>query len=304
MALSAQEPADDEPYYDPFEDDFREITVDTALFYSPLGDGSTLFAQMSRYGFGFTSYRSRGLDERFARASLAGLELSSGLGRYPDYHLYTALGALAPQESRIYGASVAGTYSPLYTDFYDIRASLAMQGVSATYTFSQRRYRNGMRLRAAGEAGRGWYYAVSARGRWGEDAFVKGVFTDSFMASASVEKRFQSGASLSLFLMAAPQERGMKGWTEREAYVLTGNNLYNPYWGPFQGKVRNSRVRRDFAPLAAVNFGISDRNGVYYSVSVAAVMDSGGAAGCRGRMHPLLPLITMATCRVIGPNRM
>ena len=90
---------------------------------------------MSRYGFGFTSYRSRGLDERFARASLAGLELSSGLGRYPDYHLYTALGALAPQESRIYGASVAGTYSPLYTDFYDIRASLAMQGVSATYTF-------------------------------------------------------------------------------------------------------------------------------------------------------------------------
>ena len=77
IALSAQEPADDEPYYDPFEDDFREITVDTALFYSPLGDGSTLFAQMSRYGFGFTSYRSRGLDERFARASLAGLELSS-----------------------------------------------------------------------------------------------------------------------------------------------------------------------------------------------------------------------------------
>ena len=277
MALSAQEPADDEPYYDPFEDDFREITVDTALFYSPLGDGSTLFAQMSRYGFGFTSYRSRGLDERFARASLAGLELSSGLGRYPDYHLYTALGALAPQESRIYGASVAGTYSPLYTDFYDIRASLAMQGVSATYTFSQRRYRNGMRLRAAGEAGRGWYYAVSARGRWGEDAFVKGVFTDSFMASASVEKRFQSGASLSLFLMAAPQERGMKGWTEREAYVLTGNNLYNPYWGPFQGKVRNSRVRRDFAPLAAVNFGISDRNGVYYSVSV------GCRYGFRGR---------------------
>lgn len=43
-----------------------------------------------------------------------------------------------------------------------------MQGVSATYTFSQRRYRNGMRLRAAGEAGRGWYYAVSARGRWGK----------------------------------------------------------------------------------------------------------------------------------------
>ena len=92
MALSAQEPADGEPFYDPFADDFREITVDTALFYSPLGDGSTLFARLSRYGFGFTSYRSRGADERLERASLAGLELSSGIGRYPDYHLYTALG--------------------------------------------------------------------------------------------------------------------------------------------------------------------------------------------------------------------
>lgn len=271
MALSAQEPADGEPFYDPFADDFREITVDTALFYSPLGDGSTLFARLSRYGFGFTSYRSRGADERLERASLAGLELSSGIGRYPDYHLYTALGALSPQSARVYGLVGAGTYAPLYTDFYDMRASLAMQGVSATYTWSCRRYRHGMRLRTAGRMGRGWYYALAARGRWGEDALVKGVFTDSFMASAAVEKRFGMGASLSLFVMAAPQERGMKGWTEREAYRLTGDNRYNPVWGPFQGRVRNSRVRRDFAPLAGVNFGISDRNGVYYSVS----------AGCR-----------------------
>src|SRR5699024_8547794 len=204
------------------------------LFYTPLGDGGTVFSSMARYGFGFTSYRSRGWDERFARASLDGLELSSGLDRYPDYHLYTALAALAPQQARLYGVSAAGMYSPLFTDFYDIRASLAQQGLAVTYTYSEKRYRNGMRFRAAGRLGRGWHYALAARGRWGEDAFVRGVFTDAFMGSVAVEKRFRRGASLALFLMAAPQQRGMKGWTEREAYDLTGDYQYNPYWGPFE----------------------------------------------------------------------
>ncbi|HIW98208.1 MAG TPA: hypothetical protein H9866_06950 [Candidatus Tidjanibacter gallistercoris] len=277
MALSAQEPADEGPYYDPFEDDFREITVDTTLFYTPLGDGGTVFSSMARYGFGFTSYRSRGWDERFARASLDGLELSSGLDRYPDYHLYTALAALAPQQARLYGVSAAGMYSPLFTDFYDIRASLAQQGLAVTYTYSEKRYRNGMRFRAAGRLGRGWHYALAARGRWGEDAFVRGVFTDAFMGSVAVEKRFRRGASLALFLMAAPQQRGMKGWTEREAYDLTGDYQYNPYWGPFEGRVRNSRVRRDFAPMAVVRFGMPGKNGFNYTV-VAGVR-----AGYRSR---------------------
>ena len=196
FGASAQELVDEVPFYDPFEDDFREIIVDTTLFYSPLGDGVSIFGSMARYGFGFVSYSPRGFDERFQRAYLAGLELSGGIGRYPDYNMYTALAALSPQESRSYGAYLSGAYSPLSTDVYDVRASCASQGVSATYTFSQRRYRNGMRFRAAGDAGRGWAYSLAARGRWGEDSFVDGVFTDAFMASAAVEKVFNSGASL------------------------------------------------------------------------------------------------------------
>lgn len=277
FGASAQEPVDEVPFYDPFEDDFREIIVDTTLFYSPLGDGVSIFGSMARYGLGFVSYSPRGFDERFQRAYLAGLELSGGIGRYPDYNMYTALGALSPQESRTYGAYLSGAYSPLSTDVYDMRASYAPQGISATYTFSQRRYRNGMRFRTAGNAGRGWAYSLAARGRWGEDSFVEGVFTDAFMASAAVEKMFDNGASLSFFAMAAPQQRGQKGWVEQEACDLTGNNWYNPYWGPFEGRVRNTRVRYDTALLAAACFGMYDAAGNYYSVT------AGYRGGSRGR---------------------
>ena len=247
--VGAQEPFDEAVFGDPFEDDFREIVVDTTLFYAPLGDEASLFARMSRYGFAFTAYTPRGADERFQRVEVAGLELSSDVGRYPDYGLYSTLSALAPASSRTW-VPVAGHYSPLFVDVYDVRASSVPAGISATYTYSERRYRTGVRFRMAGELGSGWYYAVTLRGRWGADACVEGVFTEAYMGSLAVEKQWSDAMSLSLFVMAAPQQRGLRGWTEQEAFDLTGNNLYNPYWGSYDGRVRNARVRRDLTPLA------------------------------------------------------
>lgn len=264
----AQEPVDAADFYNPFEADFREIVVDTTLFYSPLGDGETLFGVLSRFGFLFTSYNPRGLDERFSRVSVAGLELSSGIGKYPDYGLYTALATSSPQSSRHYADFPAGFITPLETDQYDVRASSASPGTSATYTYSEKRYRTGLRLRSAGGLGREWYYALSLRGRLGQDAYIDGLFSEELTGSLAVEKRFKKGGSLSLFAIAAPQRRGLKGWTEREAYELTDNRYYNPYWGVFEGRVRNSRVRRDLTPLFVAHLDIPSAGSERYSVTV------------------------------------
>lgn len=277
IAASAQEPVDEIPFYDTFENDFKDIVVDTSLFYVPVGDGITFFGEMSRYDFGFVSYKARGFDERYQRVYLAELELSSGIGRYPDYNLYTALSTLTPQGSHTYAAHVSGSYSPLTVDFYGVMASEARQGWAATYTYSERRYRSGLRLRYAGETDNGWYYSVAARGRWGMDAFIDGVFSDISMASVAVEKCFAGGESLSAIVIAAYQARGLKGWTEREAYELTGDNMYNPYWGYYDGKIRNSRVRKELAPLAVINFSTYDSRGTNY------VVTAGYRFGYRGR---------------------
>ena len=188
LAARAQEPFDEAVPGAPYEDDFREIVVDTALFYAPLGDESSVFSRISRYGFAFTTYTPRGADDRFQRVGVAGLEFSDELGRYPDYGLYAALAALAPAAART-GGVVDGYYSPLFVDTYEVGASSSPEGMSVTCTYSERRYRGGLRFRAAGSLGRGWYLAGTLRGRWGEDAWMPGVFTEAYMGALSVEKR-------------------------------------------------------------------------------------------------------------------
>ena len=103
LAARAQEPFDEAVPGAPYEDDFREIVVDTALFYAPLGDEASVFSRISRYGFAFTTYTPRGADDRFQRVGVAGLEFSDELGRYPEYGLYAALAALAPAGGRTGG---------------------------------------------------------------------------------------------------------------------------------------------------------------------------------------------------------
>lgn len=257
----AQEVYDGQEMYVPFEDDFRDIVVDTTLYYNTLSGRSGIFRSLSQYGFSFVSYRNRGVDERFSRVAVAGIELSSGIGEYPDYGMYTALGSSVGSVEYNHYDFPVGLRSPVFSEIYDIRASSAPAGYAATYVFSQKRYGTGLRFRAAGGMGRGWDYALSVRGRWGRDAYVKGVFTDAVTASLAVDKKFRRGAVLSVFVLAAPQERGMKGWTEDIVYQLTGNNLYNPYWGWFNGKVRNARVNRDFTPMVVASLDIPGGKG-------------------------------------------
>lgn len=288
--LRAQEPFDEVAFGERFEDDFREIVIDTTLFYAPLGDEASLFARMSRYGFSFTAYSPRGADDRFRRVTVAGLELSDATARYPDYDLYSAWSSLAPASVRSY-VPEAGCYSPLFVDAYDVSASAVPAGLSATYTYAERRYRSGVRLRLAGELGRGWYYAAMLRGRWGEDACVQGVFTEMMMGSLAVEKRWGETMSLALYMMAAPQQRGLRGWAEQETFDLTGDNLYNPYWGWYDGRVRNARVRRDLTPMAVAvwrwqpserqrvqvaagwRFGVRSRSGLVWSDATSPYPD-------------------------------
>lgn len=71
----------------------------------------------------------------------------------------------------------------------------------------------------------------------------------SFFASAS--KRYGAdGRHVSQFsIIYSPSERALQGASTSEAFQLTSNNLYNPYWGYFDGRVRNTRVRRSSMPV-------------------------------------------------------
>ena len=87
-------------------------------------------------------------------------------------------------------------------------------------------------------------------GRTGRDMHVEGVFTNAVTAGLRLARRFGEGHELSVLCIVPPSVRGTRLSSSEEAFTLTGDRLYNPAWGWLDGRVRNSRVRRETVPLA------------------------------------------------------
>lgn len=270
---AAQEPIDDSFegdlwQHDFFEDDAQQLEMDTQLFYVPVGDVASMFDDLTRYDLSFVSYRPKGLDNRFARLLLDNLELSGGISKYYDFGLASMLAAMTPDYSRVRSDDAAGFFSPLYSTLYSSAASVASHGHSAVITYSQRRYRTGFRLKSAAQLPHGWNYALSARLRVGDDSFVTGLYSHSAAISLALEKHFASAAALKFLFLTARNDYSSKGWVEPQIFTLTDNNLYNPYWGVVNGRVKSSRVNKEVIPIAMCSLEIPSEV-VTYQISAA-----------------------------------
>jgi hypothetical protein len=68
-----------------------------------------------------------------------------------------------------------------------------------------------------------------------------------------VEKLFDNH-SLSLVTWGNPTERGAQAASTDEMYWIANSRFYNPNWGYQDGKKRNSRIIKDFAPAALLTW--------------------------------------------------
>ncbi len=59
-----------------------------------------------------------------------------------------------------------------------------------------------------------------------------------------------------MLCIVPPSVRGTRLSSSEEAFTLTGDRLYNPAWGWQDGRVRNSRVRRETVPLALAAYAV------------------------------------------------
>lgn len=261
IPLYAQEMSDEYELMFGEREAFDE-TVTDSLSSSYPGDGITIFNALTRYSFNFISYRNRGYDGRNFRHYLGDLEVSPVTDKYPDYSFYKALRISVPdiEEYR----NPTGGFGAV---FYGMDPSKARRGIGLRADYSEIHYRGGVRLSAAGNLGKRWNLALKASYRGGRDKFIGGVFSESWIASAAVAGDFGRGGKLTLFGMGTASDRGMRNWTVREAFMLTGDNLYNPSWGWSSGKPRNSNVRNDVNGLFAATYDISVRS-TYIKLSV------------------------------------
>lgn len=237
----------DDEYY-PYAERERprpRLESDTTLFYRAIQSPTDLYGAHTDFTLPGVARRRRGADYAQERTLLSGIGIS--------YRYLTTLRLLGADEQRSAGLQPAadplsGTVSTTQYDFPD---ALPLQPYRVSATLTDRNYRYGVRLAGSRTFGRKWYLTAAADLRTGRDMHVEGVFTHAATVGFHLSHRTEHRGEFSLTGILPLSMRGTRLSSSEEAFTLTGNRLYNPAWGYQDGRVRNSRVRRETLPLVA-----------------------------------------------------
>ena len=241
------------------EEAYRELLPDVDLFRQPLGVDDDLFESTTRYNFGFVRYQRRGLDDFQTAVSANGIDLRNLTTQRTDYSLADQFRVLSPSTGSYRSAlsgrgDIGGEYN------YDLAPGSWPSGHRVLLYNSDRTYRYGMRYNGSWGAEKGWRWLVAANRRFGRDATVEGVFGDYGSAVVGAARtvgfgRSQTGTGEIVLLSGVvASERGLRSYSAAEAFGLTDDNYYNPSWGYYGGRVRNSRVERNLTPSFTVRY--------------------------------------------------
>ena len=135
---------------------------------------------------------------------------------------------------------------------YIFRPSSFATGQRASLAAANRNYNmRAMYTYNTGLMENGWAITGSLTYRWGDGiGFVEGTSYNSLSYFLGAEKRLNDQHALSLVTFGNPTERGTQTASTDERYWMANDRLYNSAWGYQDGKKRNSRIVKDFAPAA------------------------------------------------------
>lgn len=242
------------------------LLPDSTLFYRAIQHNLDLYGRITSFSLPYVSQNRRGLPYHSELFTYSGIPVSS---RHA-----ASLRLLGAAEERSGGIAMlpnaVGCIGGIRSfEFWD-------KGIDpffrASVNFTDRNYRVGSKVAFARQFGAGWSLSAGIDARTGRDMRVEGVFTNALTASFHVAKRFAENHSLELLVIIPPSMRGTRLSSVEEAFRLTEDPLYNPAWGFQRGKMRNSRVRRDFLPLLGLVYRLH--------ISVSTRLDLALGAEC------------------------
>jgi hypothetical protein len=217
-----------------------------------LSSSADIFQSTAAYTFGPVRFRPRGYDQSYMAVMINGFLINDTESGNPIWSDWGGLNDVMRDAVVTNGPTATGHMFEPVGGLTRIltNASLYRPGIKMVYSLSNRTYNNrAMLTYSTGDLGKGWSVTGSASRRWSQTGYVEGTFYDAWSMFLSVEKRFNSAHSVNFTALDAIYSRGVGGGSVQEAYDLTENNYYNPYWGYQNGKARNSRVRSSNKPL-------------------------------------------------------
>ncbi|MBQ9644830.1 MAG: TonB-dependent receptor [Prevotella sp.] len=138
---------------------------------------------------------------------------------------------------------------------YNFRPSSFATGQRVSLAGANRNYTaRAMYTYNSGMTEKGWAFTGSLTYRWASRGYIEGTFYNALSYFLGVEKMLNDSHSLSLVTWGNPTERGAQSASTDEMYWIANNNFYNPNWGYQEGKVRNSRIVKDYAPAALLTW--------------------------------------------------
>lgn len=222
------------------------------------GATDDIYYQASSYNFSPLYFRHRGLDNTWQTNYINGIDFNDPMrGSFS----YSSLGGMTSTAFRNKTVDIAldaasyGMGSIGGQSNYNTYASYYAPGFKGALSYTNSNYMlRAMLSYASGVTRNGWAVSASIIGRYAPEGVVEGTWYNSLGYAVSVQKIFNEQHSLNLTTWGAPTQRATAQVSTQEAYDLTGDNLYNPSWGWFNGKKRSARVNTSFDPSVVLNW--------------------------------------------------
>lgn len=259
-----------------FEDPYLEMMLSL-----PLNINDNPFEQASRYGFSAVRYSRRGYDYVFSKYNISGIELNDAIAGGAYWDLLRSLSDYRDASVESFGQSnrSSGLLSFSSRTNYDLSAEPITSYKRVGLIASNRLYSYGASIKAADiNEKTGFYYTATASVRGGDDAQIDGVYRNDLRANLLLGRRWGDRENnehvheLGAYVSVSPIEQGMRGAATAESFELTGNNLYNPYWGYDEdGEQLSSRIKNNLVGIAGAQYKFTPTNQLLVELDVASI---------------------------------
>ena len=213
------------------------------------------FQQAAAFNWGQARFRIRGLDSQYATTTINGVTMNKLYDGRPQWGDWSGLNnAVRNQEFTI--GSFPSDYvfgGILGTQQINTRASIYRPGTILSFSGTNTNYDWRMvGTYASGMNANGWAFVVSAGTRWAEEGYFEGTNYNAIAGFISVEKKINDHHSLNFSGFYTPNSRAKNSPNSAEVTELTSEK-YNSYWGWYDGKKRNARIKTIEEPILMLN---------------------------------------------------